>query len=511
MPVFYPTSSFFESSGNLASQFPEAVRDGIVDFSCSIWSNFPAFISNNKSPGASFARGYMNSICNGRVPLPSLPPPPFTGGQCPGVAYNFEYRRASYNIGTCVLNQDQTLTIQLTGPIGDPFHDPTGVVGTSSCNGLNNDPVELGNWLIPTGTGNVNIFSSAFNDPSGVANPPISFIEVISVTRVDGLPDNCGDPPSLYPPDQPTGNDLTTIIVVPVPGDIDLEFNLTYNQLSPTFNFPIGFKLNGVNVTLDFSGLTIHGDTSYNTFNFGNLPDPSGSDGGDNGVDGPYTEEYPDFNYPTLPEITNPEIKDSDIEYAVCNDGVITIVQAVIGLIPGQSAWINLALQVLSALVADVCEIENEAPLIGFPEYYGVKPGATRPAIVYLYKEWNGETYGASTYSSTVNQPSSSAVAEIPTVSIPDKTIGQFVASITLIGGTRLRASGISNPAAIANLEFLIGKVDPSILPNNYMQQIVVTEDTRLNTTALVCRQIEYYPTGAGANKSPTIRRVIDQ
>ena len=511
MPLFYPTESFFESSGNLAAEFPERIRDEVVGFACEIYEQFPDFVTNNKNPISSFSRGYMNSMCRGRINTPVLTPPTYTGGQCEGILYNINYRDRTYNVSNCNLVTDQDFTIQGTGALGEPYFFPTGQTVVTSCNGLSNATVEQGEWRLPTGSGDIVLSGGVFNDPSGQASPPLSEAIINAVSRVDGLPDDCGDPPSLYPPTNPTSNDLTKVVVVPVFNDVDLNFDLTYNQMSPEFNFPMAFKLNGVNVTLDFSGLTIYGDASYTNPNTNNTPQVPGYDGGNDGVGGDYTRLFPDFNFPTLPGFTVPEQVQDTLETALCTDGVIEVIDNVIDIIPGVSPVFKLVLGLLVQILGEICQEEDVPPVIGFPEYYGVKPGAGRPAIVYIYKEYDGTNYGASTYSSTVNQPRQTAIDEIPTVNIPDKTIGTFVASIQCIGGTRLRASGETKSGAEANLNFLLSKVDPAIIPVDTQDQIVVTEDGRLDVKTLVCRQIEYYPLGASANTTASIRRTIDQ
>ncbi len=511
MPLTFPTSGFFQSSGNAAAEFQENLRDAIVDFSCNLWSNFPGFISAGTNPVSSFGRGYMSSICRNRVTLPGLPPPPFTGGQCTGVQYQVFYLREVYNITNCNKVGDAVENIIANGPIGQPFFIVTGNPATSSCNGLDNDPVELGGWFIPTGSGNIQVAGFVYRDPSGTANPPLSAITIQNIVRTDGLPDDCGDPRREYDSPEPTGDDLETTITINSPDGDSVNLNLIYNKITNEYNFPMGFKLDGVNISLGFSGLTFYGDTNFFAPGGGNDPPPPGSDGGNNGVDGDYTQVFIDQTYPTLPDFAVPQTKEETIDTLICEDGVINIIQEVIKAAPGSSSLLQIILGTVNSILEEICMEQAPAPLVGYPEYYGLKPGAGRPAIVYLYKTWDGSNYGASTYSSTVNEPSSSAVAEIDTVAIPDKTIGTFIASITLLGGTRLRASGTTKLNAISNLNFLIGKVNTGILPPDLNDNIVVTEDTRLQEVDLVCRQIEYYPQGAAANRSATVVRVIDQ
>lgn len=534
MPLRFPTETFFTSSGNAAAQFQEAVRDGIADFACSLWAGFPGFITNNKNPVSSFARGYMNSICQNRVTLPTMSPAPFTGGQCPGVNYKilascqveyWTWNNFTFAKETDVFPSKDTSQNfpNLVGPISEVYwqSDPP-------CPSVDPDQTDCtyGGRVMRVyvrHAGGLASFQGALYTGGPFTGAVIStnsqkFLRRDTITnqnfvisRLDGQPDNCGDAGPRYDPTPPTTVDLSTTIIINSQDGDNLNLNLTYNQLSNEFNFPMGFKFEGVNVTLDFSGITIYGDESYTTPNNGNEPLPPGTDGGDNGIDGPYVETYPEQPWPVLPEFTLPKATQETFETAVCNEGVISLVNEVAISLPGLAPPLRIILSILVALLEEICTTEQVEAIVGFPEYYGVKPGAERPAIVYLYKTWDGTNYGASTYSATVNNPSTSAVAEIETVQIPNKTIGTFIASITLTNGTRLRASGSSKPNAIANLNFLIGKADPAILPANLTASTVVTEDTRLNVVDLVCRQIEYYPNGAGANKTPSIRRVIDQ
>ena len=106
--------------------------------------------------------------------------------------------------------------------------------------------------------------------------------------------------------------------------------------------------------------------------------------------------------------------------------------------------------------------------------------------------------------------PSTAAVTEIETVVVPDKTMGTWVMSLTMLDGSRLRVSGDTQASALSNFRFYLARIDSSIVPPNVANLRTLTEYPRLEVKTVKCRQIEYYPDGAGANKNPSIRRVIN-
>lgn len=510
MSVRWDTSTFFESSGNAAAEFSEQLRDGIVDFACGLWSSFPGFITNGKNIGSSFARGYMNSVCQNRV---ALPPPPvmFFGGQCP-VEYRIRFQRGEYSV------QDGSFQWATTGDL--TFQGGTGVKSILVCRDVMPEQCFFPETdILPIGQAALYKVSITRNDDSQLdlsisgqqpAMRLITFANGSYFERTDGQPDDCGNPSVPYPSPPPTSNDLrTTILINNVDGLVN-NYEIVYNQLSVTNNFPMGFKLNGVNVTLDFSGLTIHGDTSYTSFNFGNSVETPGHDGGDDGVGGEYTVELPDQDWTTIPDLTNPTQVSELIATVLCTDGVIEIIEETVKLLPGVSAPIKALLSMVANVVQEICDLDDTTATVGLPEYYSLLPGAGRAAIVYLFKEVMGDNWGSSTYSTTVSVPSAAAIAEIETVVVPDKTLGTWVMSLTMIDGSRLRVSGDTQASALSNFGFYLSRVDPSIVPSNVADIRTLTEYPRLEVKTVKCRQIEYYPDGAGANKNPSIRRVIN-
>ena len=75
-----------ERIGTGAFDFEDRIAEEGRKFACSLWRNFPDFISTNNALDRSFTRGYFSRLCSDG-PLPTLDPPPFTGGQCDGIFY----------------------------------------------------------------------------------------------------------------------------------------------------------------------------------------------------------------------------------------------------------------------------------------------------------------------------------------------------------------------------------------------------------------------------------------
>ena len=165
-------------------------------------------------------------------------------------------------------------------------------------------------------------------------------------------------------------------------------------------------------------------------------------------------------------------------------------------------------LSILINIVQEICEAGEEG-LVGLPEYYGIRPGAERPAIVYIWKEVIGGVIQPSTYSSTVQNPSTNAINAIDTITVPDKTIGEYMTSVTLTDGSRIRATGDTPTNADTNFFFLLNQVDSAFKQMDINDRITRSENSRLQTKTLKCRQIEYYPNGKDANTSPSVRRKI--
>lgn len=494
--IKFPLSNFFESSGNAAAVFNENLRDAIATFSCSLWSSYPDYITQGTNPGSSWARGYMNQMCSPIQPAVPAPTIPFTGGQCVGTRYIVRIRWTQNNGSLWRL-----LTFDVRGPISRIFgFYEENTPGVPAAGGLAKGEVQA---FLPDGTPNL------FTNSGPEAGPPDNN-PVYEVTVFGGGPDICGNPPAKYDSPTPTSIDLSTQINIVNLDGVDNTYTLVYNKLSNQYNFPMNFKLNGTNVSLDLEGITIFGPPEITQPTSGNDLPPPGSDGGDDGVGGDNDTTYPDTEYPTLPVIVIPETVPQLVEYVVCNDGVIEAVSETLKIVTVTVPYASLVIDILTAILTDVCEIGEVAPTIGLPEYYGLKPGVNRPAIVYLYKEVINGTWQNSTYSSTVVFPTQAAIDEILTVNVPDKTLGVFVTRLNLLDGSQVRSSGDTKASSRATFDYYLNRVDPAYIPSDVEDCITVNEYLKLQTKIVKCRQIEYYPEGQTGGVNPLIRRVIE-
>lgn len=130
---------------------------------------------------------FSNSVFCGKDPDSSLPPsltPPFTGGQCAGVAYSTtaSFTYVSRSDGA---TRTQTRTVATVGKVAS---------------------VELINVVTGNGTA-IRITHAGGVITTGTINTVANSAQLVSVTnnRADGLPDNCGDPlpAGLTPTNQP--------------------------------------------------------------------------------------------------------------------------------------------------------------------------------------------------------------------------------------------------------------------------------------------------------------------
>lgn len=512
MSIRFPLTEFFEQSGNSAAIFNEELRDKTVSFACSLWANYPAFITNGTNPGSSFARGFMNQACSMIQPPVNAPFLPFVGGQC---LTNYWWDvvfvasrpvpSMNINIGDEIQGRSR---IAIPGKVDStrflPGEDIRPYIGLATSNGVE------GNNITFDSNGIGIEYANPSTEPLEINVIPVNQVVSQEFVRVDGLPDDCGNVPSNYPVNPPTSQDLITNITITNLDGVDNVYEIVYNKISNQYNFPMGFKINGVNAVLDLSGLTIYGAPEVIQPTSGNDVPPPGSDGGDDGAGGENDKTYPDTEYPVLPDLDVPTVIDKAIEYVVCNDGVIEAVTDTLKLVTATVPYANLVIDILSGVVTDVCALEDVEATVGLPEYYGLRPGADRPAIVYIYKEFVGDVWQKSTYSSTVSNPSATAIAEINTIDVDDKTMGTIVYSLGLLDGSRIKTSGDTEVSAQANFNFLLGQVTSSLVPANVVDNIVISEYPRLQVKTVKCRQIEYYPSGKSAGVSPLVRRVID-
>jgi len=166
-------------------------------------------------------------LCN--RPSPPAVPPPYTGGQCDGVQYDVTVITTRTGVG-CSPASNSSGTTRVWGPVEAVFLEPvepaTGnqsQVLTIRCRGKASDPIQ------PAAEVNAGLRSNLAN-----ADCPAPTIVDIQVVRVDGQPDDCGDPDERIPPPYPSPR---PIIVAPSFTWIDNDANV---RIQPSFRIRIG-------------------------------------------------------------------------------------------------------------------------------------------------------------------------------------------------------------------------------------------------------------------------------
>lgn len=248
------------------------------------------------SVGVNLIRLAQRLTCN-REPSPGYAPG-FTGGQCP-------------------VQYDVTLLKNAIEGDGDPkpgYPDSITVRGTGPVRGfvIRQDPGSVQIIYVQFAAG-VEVYAGNLNLPDE------QFVDcaITSVVRVDGLPDNCGNPIPTVPPSEP-GSRTTNInftytdsssndididasvtfgdIVTGINGDINIPFQVTYDDILP-------FTFNGT-LNLNTGGITINpGNKGY---------PPTKNPNGDNFNSEDNPETLPDVPNDVIPPSANdnePEVR----------------------------------------------------------------------------------------------------------------------------------------------------------------------------------------------------------
>ena len=260
-----------ERLGANSADFQDSLSEEARQVACTIWRDFPDFVSANADLSRSFVRGYMSRLCSDG-PLPQLDPPPFSGGQCDGVLYDVTISRSVYNISNCLEVVSGSVVISVLGPVqGIVKQVVTPAQTTTSCNGLAADPVDLSDWFLLSGSPDFLVATGTYTDPNENANPPLSNFTITNVVRNDGQPDLCGDLPLAYPPTSPNiPGDFTIQRNLTIEDGVDLVLNFFYNTNLGTF--PMNFDLNGIKIVLDLGGVNFYYAPTGNNGSGGTLP-----------------------------------------------------------------------------------------------------------------------------------------------------------------------------------------------------------------------------------------------
>lgn len=220
---------------------------------------------------------WRNMLCD--TDAPPVPGPPFTGGQCACVSYRVVFTR------TVPGSQPQQVTSQpLAGPILGLVQGTSGNATTFSVrHGVCSGGVQTGTTLTQVSS------SSAGTTAS-----------IVSIIRVDGQPDNCGNPPPVIRP--------------PNPGDVTVNRNVTYNNSNNvSVTIPVVFVYAratldvDANITIPFTA-NINGELNVtgNVNVDGTVNINIGTAGGGSAPKDPRKSPCDDIALPTQPVPTDP-------------------------------------------------------------------------------------------------------------------------------------------------------------------------------------------------------------
>lgn len=212
------------------SNFLDSATDAVSDLYCSALSGVDNYFSFWRSLGIPIdevSPALRSYVCD--APGPDLPPPPFMGGQCPGVPYDITFRITEDG---SVVSGPTTFTAP--GPIGQ-FSRP-------------NDPPDGRTQQGYTFQGGETI----------IINSADRELETVSVVRDDGLPDECGNPLPEIPEFEPIEQSISFTYIDASDNSVNVTGNLTIfapifapvGIFAPIIRVPI--RLSGPN--FDFSG-----------------------------------------------------------------------------------------------------------------------------------------------------------------------------------------------------------------------------------------------------------------
>jgi len=179
---------------------------------------------------------------------PVFPPPPFTGGQCPGVPYGARYTWTSQPGATPI---NYTPFFGQFNPQSRTLYGPLSFAGrVLGAGGICSEQLEgfLVNGFLSNGAPRQGLL--ARGGSTCLAPDSLDIITNLSFERLDDG-DECGDGPIIFPP----------------PGDINIDGDVIYNI----------DEGDDINVNIPFVFAPIYVDVSGNfkfpfTFNFGDVP-----------------------------------------------------------------------------------------------------------------------------------------------------------------------------------------------------------------------------------------------
>ena len=229
---------------------------------CGIYGKTPATVVNLIPAGGGLidnSRGIFDDLCKNVAPPPPPPLVPFTGGQCDSVRYNINYTvfyKLPLTDGTGILDKSVSGTARVYGPIQRLLMFSPGVVNYQGLTFYGYNAAQIFCRTNPDSSQGILQPYSVY--VSSVAD--LQSISITSATRVDGLPDTCGNTVPSYPPPSSNPNDFSGNTLVHINPTTTISVPITFTPtvaptvgiFRPEFNFNVG----GINVNLSAGGFT---------------------------------------------------------------------------------------------------------------------------------------------------------------------------------------------------------------------------------------------------------------
>jgi hypothetical protein len=254
--------------------------------------------------------------CNQELPPSAVLAPPFTGGQCSGVAYYVRtYQDYTYSDGSRPPGTQGQLTA-VTGPISSvDFAVTTGLDGTT--------------LTIVAASGTV-VTHPNTSSGSAPGTPHYEYSnERVEITRVDGLSDTCGNPPPASPSVPPGSNTVSQPVTYvnndgdTITNNYDFTFGFAQVNIDGTLTIPVSVNLTA-NPTANFSGTF---NLKSGDFNI-NIGDPSvAGDPGNSCADNPTAYPPPPDNPSDSPPVYphSPETNDKPEKRKLLRGCLVTV------------------------------------------------------------------------------------------------------------------------------------------------------------------------------------------
>jgi len=222
-------------------------------------------------------------LCDRNEPLPENPPP-FTGGQCPGVEYDvfFTYDYFGARAPECDLTQNDR-TRRGLGPVS----------GVGVRTGPSSTPGRYLSEMFVTFADGEQVGPSTFTDDECAGY----VLTGVTITRTDGQPDNCGNPTPPIAPFPPTGDTVDIdITYVNNEGDNVTELG-DLVIFAPVVIAPVTVV---APIRIDLPDVSFNGDIVLSP-DFDIRLRPPSFRRGPGGIDSPPPPENPDTS-PTTPQ-----------------------------------------------------------------------------------------------------------------------------------------------------------------------------------------------------------------